>query len=148
MAEGLERDVVIELLNKLGSENDEEVLEAARQAHARVVAAGVTWDELLVPEDYDEDEPDEDDDDEDLDEDDEPEADEEEAEEAEESPAERDAQNAQSLKLIEQLLAKSDISESLREELEGYKEDIKEGEFDAGDRRYLRALQARLSKGR
>ena len=63
-----------------------------------------------------------------------------------ETPVERDRANADSLALIEKLLAKSDISDDLREELEGYKTDIEEGEFTAGDRRYLRALSQRLSK--
>ena len=148
MAEALERQVVIELLNKLGSDQDEEVLEAARQAHARVTAAGLSWEDLLVPEESEDDDLDEEDfaDEEDEEEEDgeldEPEP------EAEESPAERAEKNAPSLQLIEKLLAKSDISETLREELDGYKADIADGEFDEGDRRYLRALEGRLSKGR
>jgi hypothetical protein len=32
--------------------------------------------------------------------------------------------------------------------LESYKADIAEGEFEEGDRRYLRAVYQRLSKGR
>lgn len=49
MTEPLDRDDVIALLNTLGSEQDEEVLEAARQVHARIKAAGISWDVLLVP---------------------------------------------------------------------------------------------------
>ena len=49
MTEPLERDDLIGLLNRLGSDRDEEVLEAARQAHTRIAAACMTWDELLVP---------------------------------------------------------------------------------------------------
>ena len=49
MTEPLERDEVVGLLKRLGSEPDEEVLEAARQVHARITAAGMTWDDLLVP---------------------------------------------------------------------------------------------------
>ncbi|MEM7222234.1 MAG: hypothetical protein AAF495_04605 [Pseudomonadota bacterium] len=143
MAEALERDVVVELLNKLGEEEDEAVLAAAREAHARVQAAELTWDALLVPErdedDFDELDDEEDDDEAPLDDDD---------EDVEESPEEAAAANAQSLKLIEQLLAKEGISDQLRDDLEGYKEDIAEGEFEENDRRYLRALVERLGKGR
>ena len=152
MAEALERDVVIELLNKLGSEQDEEVLDAARQANAKIAAAGLTWEDLLVPEESEDEDEDDYEDDDDLDDEDDDEEDEvaedDDEDEAEETPAEQAERNAPSLKLIEQLLAKSDTSESLRAELKGYKEDIAEGEFLESDRRYLRALAARLSKGR
>ena len=45
MTEALERDTVIGLLHKLGSERDEDVLEAARQVHAQITAAGMTWED-------------------------------------------------------------------------------------------------------
>ena len=68
--------------------------------------------------------------------------------EPEEPPAEKARKNAESLALIGKLLAKPGISTDLREDLQGYKTDIAEGEFEEGDRRYLRALAARLSKRR
>ncbi len=43
------------------------------------------------------------------------------------------------------MLSKYDISESTREELLGYKEDIRQGEFDEQLEKYLHALEARLS---
>jgi hypothetical protein len=46
------------------------------------------------------------------------------------------------------MLAKAGISEDLREELESYKTDIAEGEFEEADRRYIRAVHKRLSKRR
>ena len=49
MTEPLSRDAVIELLNSLGSDRDEDVLAAAREVHARIVAVGMTWEDLLVP---------------------------------------------------------------------------------------------------
>ena len=49
MAEDLDRDGIIGLLESLGSESDEDALEAARAVHARITAAGVTWDALLAP---------------------------------------------------------------------------------------------------
>ncbi|MFQ5618878.1 MAG: hypothetical protein ACE5FR_07895 [Rhodospirillales bacterium] len=148
MAEDLDRDGIIGLLERLGSERDEDVLEAAREIHAKVTAAGIPWDALLAPDAAADDA-----------------AFEEEAFEEETSdkdaagredadgedaapPAARDGGNKESLALIARLLAKSDISKDMREELQGYKEDIAEGEFEDMDRKYLRALHARLSKRR
>ncbi len=132
MTEPLKRDEVVGLLKRLGSEPDEEVLEAARQVHARITAAGMTWDELLIPDqaaDDTDDAPYEDLED-----------------ESAEPAAETVGKNAESLTLIDKLLAKSGISPDLREELKGYKADIAEGAFREADRRYLRAISERLSK--
>jgi hypothetical protein len=139
MTEPLSRDDVIGLLKRLGSDRDEEVLEAAREVHARVTAAGTSWDELLRPD----------------------EAATGEAEGAEaaelaeeaaapgaEAPVAPGTRDAESLALIDKLLARSDISGDLREELEGYKADIAAGEFEDRDHRYLRAVHQRLSKRR
>ncbi len=49
MTEPIPREDVIELLNRLGSDRDEDVLEAAREVHARIADANMTWDQLLVP---------------------------------------------------------------------------------------------------
>ncbi len=165
MAEDLDRDGIIGLLESLGSERDEDVVEAAREIHAQVTAAGVTWDELLAPDAAAEDEApggtaEEEDD---------GAAGREEADEDAAEPAEADGEDArfaeaddedaapapaqgsgnkESLALIAGLLAKSDISKDMRQELQGYKEDIAEGEFEDMDRKYLRALHARLTKRR
>ena len=133
MTDRLNRDELIELLDGLSGEDDAAVLEAAREAHARVAAAGLGWNDLLVP-----DEPAEEDD---------AEFEEEGAEEEGDEAAGEDAgTDAESLALIDKLLARKGISEELREELEGYKEDIAEGEFNAADRKYLKAMHQRLSK--
>ncbi len=153
MAEDLDRDGIIGLLESLGSERDEDVVEAAREIHARVTAAGVPWDALLAPvgtavdaafeEGTADDAAFE-----------EGTADEEAAAPAEADgedaapAAPRDRGNKESLALIARLLAKSDISKDMREELQGYKEDIAEGEFEDMDHKYLRALHARLTKRR
>ena len=143
MAENLDRDGMIGLLESLGSERDEDVVEAAREIHARITAAGVTWDVLLAPVGTAVDAAFE-----------EGTADEEAAAPAEADgedaapAAPRDRGNKESLALIARLLAKSDISKDMREELQGYKEDIAEGEFEDMDRKYLRALHARLTKRR
>lgn len=155
MTEPLKRDDIIELLNRLGSERDEDALEAARQAHAQIAAAGVTWDDLLVPDRTDEvddtgdddeylDLEDEDDEHLDLDDDDDEHLDLE--DEDDEPPAAKVGNDAESRKLIDKLLARKGISDDLREELKGYKTDIADGEFSEADRRYLDALHARLSK--
>ena len=49
MTEPLERAKFIEVLKRLGSDQDEAVLEAARQAYAQITVAGITWEDLLVP---------------------------------------------------------------------------------------------------
>ena len=153
MTEPLDRDVVIRLLDQLGGDQDADVLEAARDLHAQITAAGLNWDELLMPDvdtTMDSTETDET------------------AVETDETAVETDetavsdhsdqdgddaapsagkkGKNAETLALIEKLLAKPDRSDALREELEDYKEDIAQGEFNAKDHQYVRALYARLAK--
>lgn len=134
MTEPLKRDNVIELLKRLGSDQNEVVLEAARQVHAQITVAGMTWEDLLVPDvaaadgndvEYQDTE-----------------------DETSEPPAETAMKDSDSLALIDEMLAKAGISEDLREELENYKTDIAEGEFEEADRRYVRAVHERLSKHR
>ena len=183
MSEGLDRDEMMRRLERLGSESDEDALAAAREIHAALTAAGLSWDELLVGEDEgeppanedepdadegeDEDEPDAEKDDTedepDTDEDDaedepdanedepdadedEPDADEDEPDADEDKPAPVAPGDAGVFAAIERLLARDDIAEATREELEGYKDDLADGEFDESDRAYLRALEARISR--
>jgi hypothetical protein len=140
MTEPLVRDDIVGLLEQLGSDRDEDVLDAARQLHARITAAGVSWEELLASDDRaaegpravgaaqagnnEQHEP---------------------SAEDTEAPATAAGDDAQSLMLIDKMLAKSDISEDFRSELEGYKADIAGGEFEDSDRRYIHALYERLS---
>ncbi len=131
MTDALDRDELIGLLNKLGSEDDAEALAAARQAQTLVAEAGTSWAELLAPEAPAEEAP---------------EPDEEQSEAEEEPTGEAGEKNAESLALIGKLLARKDISQELRDELAGYKTDIAEGEFTEADRKYLRAVHQRLSK--
>ncbi len=133
MAGRLDREELISLLETLGSDNDEEALAAARVLDTKVKAAGSAWEDLLSPGLG--------------------------AEAAESGaaydlgdlgnlddlPADAAAKNAESLALIEKLLAKPDNSDEFRQELEDYKADIAAGEFTDGDHRYLRALCKRLS---
>jgi hypothetical protein len=135
MSDGLDRAELISLLETLGSENDEEVLAAARVLDTKVAAAGTSWSVLLASGVGAADE----------------EAPEMEAEMEAESaadealPADAAAKNAESLALIGKLLSRSGHSEDLRRELEDYKTDIAEGEFTDADHSYLRALYRRLT---
>lgn len=137
MTEPLDRDQVITLLNNLGSERDEDALAAAREVHAKIAAAGLSWQDLLQPAGNDEepegDEPDE-------------EYADSEAEPQDEPQVPFEAKD-EALALIAKLLAKKGISEALREELEDYKTDIGEGEFGQGDLNYLQAVSSRLKAG-
>ena len=151
MTKGLQRDEMIELLKRLGSAQDEDVLQAAREAHAQISAAGVSWEDLLVPDGASPDDVDD------------------RAPDIEdrapppkatpkpirrkpprrvrtEPPVEQDGEHADSLALIDELLARRDISKHVRRELKDYKDDIDEGEFSTRDRRYILSLHKRLSK--
>ena len=139
MTEALQRDEVVELLKSLGSDQDEVVLAAARELHARVTAADTAWDDLLAADQTD-----------DAAADAEVDADVDADQPAPaEPPAEATGNNAETLALLDKLLAKPGISDDFRAELNGYKTDIAEGEFEESDHRYIRALHKRLMpKGR
>ena len=146
MDQKLERETVIELLGRLGDENDDTVLATARSLHAAIQGANVNWNDLLVPdgsvdtgsyedeevedgnvvsasyEDEDEDEEVEDD-------------------EFVQSPV---TDSSESMALINKMLNASNVSDALREELQGYKEDISENEFTTSDAAYLKVLAERL----
>ena len=127
----LDRAELISLLETLGSEDDQEVLAAARVLDTKVTAAGTSWSVLLAAgigaeasdaaDDLDE----------------APAA-------GAELPADAAGRNAESLAIIGKLLARGGHSDDLREELEGYKADIAAGEFTDRDHSYLRALHKRL----
>ena len=166
----LERDDFIVLLEKLKSEEDAEVLAAARDINAKMTVAGVEWDDLLMSQDdgaSDETDDYEPDDDDEAEAEAEAEAeDEAEAEAEDEAEAEAKDEDEQSLpdddeedddgdnplsdeekqeaaSLINAIRA-LEISETTKEELKEYEQDIKDGEFEQMDIRYLRALKARL----
>ena len=139
MAEDLDRDELIALLDRLGHADDADALAAAREIHTRVTAAGESWDELLLPleadQDWTPDTPPQ-----------QPDTQPQQPDTAGNQAAPVD--DAPSLALIDKILTKRDIADTTREELLGYKEDIAHGEFDMSDRKYLQALDARLSKRR
>jgi len=144
MREPLERNQVIELLDKLGSEQDEDVLAAARMLHGQIIESGMGWEDLLVgdepaggEETQDDTFPDEDNEDDQYDDI---------AEDTVEPDTTFTGDETRTLSLIEKLLARDGISSELRKELEEYKMDISGGEFQSGDHRYVHALYARLTK--
>jgi hypothetical protein len=117
----VDRTALIELLNRLGSDDDTTVLEAARGLHRIAAESGLSWDDLLRL-DRVEDEP-----------------------EVDGSPAVGMASpdDAETARLIERLLRKG-ISDDLREDLTDMKRQLAEGSLEADDRRYLRSLAQRL----
>jgi hypothetical protein len=132
----VDRAGMMELLERLGAESDETVLQAARELNRKLVESGLTWDDLLrldagaaaaAP---DAAEPVET------------------APAAAAEPAQADgeasaADKAEAIRLIDRLLARK-ISDALREDLTDLKGAIADGSFDAMDARYIRALAKRL----
>jgi len=139
MFANLDRNEFVALLKKLGSDDDKEALTAARDLHAKVTVAGVTWEELLTP-GADED--------------------------ADDAPAAAlsgedegivlvapdadrgaldDADKAEIAGLIESL-SKMDLSAATRDDLNDYKTDLAAGTLEKMDLKYLRGLAKRLSK--
>ena len=127
MLANLDRQKFIDLLDRLGDQSDDEALTAARDLHAQLVVSGLTWDDLLLPEEPD------------L--------------ESEEPDLESEVgkfllseeENKEALALISQI-TEFGVSKETREELEDYKTDINDGEFEQMDLSYLRALHKRLAK--
>jgi hypothetical protein len=136
-----ERESFIALLHKLGHPEDTDALAAAREIAHRMKEAGADWAALLAPtgvvhaQMHDDGEPAE-----------VHAGDEAEAAEAAAAPG-RLGDTADDLALIGRLLA-GGVSPDTRDMLEDMKEDIKEGEFSAADRRYLKSLEARLAGAR
>ena len=159
MRTDLERDDFLHLLEKLNSEEDADILSAVRDINAKMTVAGVTWDDLLASQndpsdEYEDDQPEEDDEEEDdVDDDEDEDEDEDENEELDgdgdgdddeaQSPL-SDTEKQEATTLIGSISA-MEISDATKQELEEYSADLKEGEFEQMDLRYLRALNGRLS---
>ena len=145
----IDRDQFVADLQALSSEDDATVLAAARAVSSALADVGMTWDDVLRPVDGD-DEDDLDDEHEhehefEHDDDDDAEADWDESEDDDEDliPVD-DASN--DLKRLETLSKNSTLSAETRLHLEELKEDIANGDFTYGDRRYLSALDRRLRR--
>ena len=149
MIDDFDRDGLIALLQQLNSDEDERVLAAARALRGGMRASGKSWDDLLRGSN---DEPSRSRDIEDgakdsVENDVEDDVDDDETEEIEISTSPSESMSDEdALKIIERMIKKLKVSAMMREELEGYKEDIADGEFDANDRRYLQSLYDRISK--
>jgi hypothetical protein len=123
----LDRAGLLDLLGRLGAEDDATVLAAARELHGKVRESGLTWDELLQLE-----------------------ADASDADTGQHDDAGGTdgalaaGDKADVLRLIERLLARPSISDTLREELVEFKRAIADGTFEEMDARYVRALAKRL----
>jgi len=116
-----DRAGLIELLDRLGSNDDATVLEAARALHRKTGEAGLTWDELIRgPEDRD------------------PIAF---APAGSEDMSDADA--SETARLIDRLLRK-EVSDSLRDDLAEMKRQLAEHTLNPEDARYVRALARRL----
>ena len=168
MEADLDRTTLIERLNGLGAEDDASALDAARAAHELVTAAGTSWEDLITPatpEDVADVDAEEEDDADEVDDaestaddiaDDDGDASDDDGDASDDAedvakPAAKTGKggpksNAESLRIIGRLLAQAADDAELREELEGYREDIAADEFDDRDRQYLKDLQARLKK--
>jgi hypothetical protein len=125
--ENLDRPGIIELLGRLGAADDQTVLQAARELHRKVSEAGASWEEIIgrpaavAP--------------------------------APEAPPPGAAAPAAAAsggdrgdvsRIIERLLARKDLSATLREELTEMKRNAADGGLDDMDRKYVRALAKRL----
>ena len=114
----VDRAALIDLLDRLGSDDDAAVLEAARALHRKAAESGLSWDDLIR-----------------LDEADEPAAD--------DVPLASPPDADETTRLIDRLLRK-DVSDDLREDLTEMKRQLADGSLDQEDRRYVRALAKRL----
>ena len=119
----LDRSRLVGLLNQLGDESDATVLAAARGANALVAASGQSWSEAIAAG---------------VDSVDAPSAP---AMDAEPASAGGKSDEA---RLVERLLARKDISDTLRSDLEEFKRQLASGQLDRMDADYLRALAKRL----
>lgn len=131
-----DRDSFIALLHKLGHPEDQDALAAAREIAHRVKEAGADWAALLAPTgvvhaqmEAEDDAP----------------GDVHAGGKFDAPPQEAPADVAADLAAIDRLLAGQQLSADTREMIEDMKQDIKEGEFSALDRRYLEGLEARLT---
>jgi hypothetical protein len=133
----LDRPAIVELLGRLGEENEQTVVQAARELHAKVAQSGLTWDDLLRSDSEIGG------------------TDAEGQEVASEATSDADtstvaagdlsaADKAEAARLIDRLLARKNLSSTLREDLTDLKSMIVDGTFDVTDSRYIRALAKRL----
>ena len=135
MQKDLERDDFLVLLEKLRSEEDAVVLATINDINAKMSDAGVSWDDLLISQD-------------DIRVEDGEDATDQEGETENDSGDTFEPLNDEEKREAESLIGAirgMKVSTATKKELDEYVEDIKEGEFELMDLRYLRALKERLS---
>jgi hypothetical protein len=126
----LDRAELLELLGRLGAEDDASVLAAARALHGKISESGLTWEEFLrldadaTGREQDDSPPEE--------------------TSSDDSGERPSGGKAEVALLIERLLTRTTISDTLREELVDFKRAIADGSFDEMDAQYVRALAKRL----
>ena len=138
MRTDLERDEFLALLEKLKSEEDNEILGVVRDINAKMTVAGVSWDDLLISQNETQEDSVDDNEDED----------DQKGDRANVSGDNFEPLNDEERQEAESLINAikgMKVSESTKQELDEYKDDLSEGEFEQMDLRYLRALKARLS---
>ena len=144
MKANLERDDFINLLGQLNSDDDAEILGAVRDLNAKMTVAGMTWDDLLISQGDTAEVTLSEDEDSAIDQED---------EESDIDQEDKGSDNLEPLSDDEKDEAGSlisaiggmEISNMTKQELEEYAADIKSGDFEKMDLRYLRALKSRLS---
>lgn len=135
MQTDLERADFLVLLEKLRSEEDAVVLATINDINAKMSDAGVSWDDLLISQD-------------DIQVEDGKDATDQEGETENDSGDTFEPLNDEEKREAESLIGAirgMKVSTATKKELDEYVEDIKEGEFELMDLRYLRALKERLS---
>ena len=135
MKTDLERDEFLVLLEKLRSEDDSIILATVGDINSKMMVAEVSWDDLLISQD-------------DIQVDNDEDAEVQDANNDNDSDGTIEPLNDEEKREAEDLIGairSMKVSGSTKKELDEYASDIKEGEFELMDLRYLRALKARLS---
>jgi hypothetical protein len=135
MKTDLERDEFLVLLEKLRSEDDSIILATVGDINSKMMVAEVSWDDLLISQD-------------DIQVDNDVDAEVQDANNDNDSDGTTEPLNDEEKREAEDLIAairSMKVSGATKKELDEYASDIKEGEFELMDLRYLRALKARLS---
>ena len=135
MKTDLERDEFLVLLEKLRSEDDSIILATVGDINSKMMVAEVSWDDLLISQD-------------DIQVDNDLDAEVKDTNNDNDSEGTIEPLNDEEKREAEDLIGairSMKVSGSTKKELDEYASDIKEGEFELMDLRYLRALKARLS---
>lgn len=114
----IDREALIDCLERMAAEDDAEALAAAREVGNMMSLAELEWDEVIR-----------------------------EGLRAPVSLADLDLgeDDASVLKAIDAMLGKSDLNKNTADDLRDYRTDLEKGELDPEDRKYILGLYARIS---